>query len=205
MLKNELYGKKIRMTFNYKILFPVIMKVPQSEHQPRGRKQVQTLSRLARQAARISAEKSDLKINNFSKDEDGIPIPANGIYWSISHKPRYVGGVVSTEPVGIDIERVRPVKDGVMKKIASEEEWALIGGKALESFFRFWTAKEAVLKATGAGFTGLSNCRIVQIDDDKRLIAGYGKKRFIIHQAWFTKDHIAAVTETGKSVRWVFA
>ena len=57
--------------------------------------------------------------------------------------------------MGIDIEQVRSVKDGVMAKIADEQEWALAGGKAPESFFRFWTAKEAVLKAMGVGFTGL--------------------------------------------------
>jgi 4'-phosphopantetheinyl transferase len=197
-------SKKNRVTLNPKFLFPVIMKVPHSERQPRGKKQVQTLSRLARQAARISTEKSGLEISEFSKNEDGVPIPTNGIYWSISHKSLYVGGVVSIEPVGFDIERVRPVKNRVMEKIASEGEWALAGGKALETFFRFWTAKEAVLKATGAGFAGLSNCRIVEIDDDKHLVAKYNEKRFIIHQTWCAKAYIAAVTGTERSVRWVF-
>jgi len=203
-VNNELCKKKIRVTLNPKVLFPVIMKVPHSERQLRGKKQVQTLSRLARQAARISTEKSGLKISEFSKNEDGGPIPTNSIYWSISHKSRYVGGVVSTEPVGIDIERVRPVKNRVMEKIASEGEWALAGGKAVETFFRFWTAKEAVLKATGAGFTGLSNCHIVEIDDDEHLIAKYAEKRFIIHQTWCAKDYIAAVTQTERLVRWIF-
>lgn len=192
------------MTLNPKILFPVIMKVPESERLPRGKKQVQTLSRLARQAALISAEKSGLVSNDFRKNEDGVPIPTNGIHWSISHKPGYVGGVVATEPVGIDIEQVRSVKDGVMEKIADELEWALAGGKAPEAFFRFWTAKEAVLKATGVGFTGLGNCRIVRIVDDNCLIAGYDQRRFIVHQTWFAKGHIAAITGTGRLIQWVF-
>ena len=190
--------------YNPRILFPVIMKVPESERLPRGKEQVQTLSRLARQAARISAEKSGLVSSDFRKNEDGVPIPTDGIHWSISHKPGYVGGVVSTEPVGIDIEQVRSVKDGVMAKIADEQEWALAGGKASKTFFRFWTAKEAVLKTTGAGFTGLSNCRIVRIVDDNCLIAGYGQRRFVVHQTWFIKNHIAAITGTERSIQWAF-
>ncbi len=189
---------------NPKILFPVIMKVPESERRPRGKEQVQTLSRLARQAALISAEKSGLGSIDFRKNEDGVPIPTDGIHWSISHKPGYVGGVVATEPVGIDIEQVRSVKDGVMEKIADEREWALAGGKAPEAFFRFWTAKEAVLKVMGVGFTGLGNCRIVRIVNDDSLIAGYGQRRFVVHQTWFTKNHIAAITGIGRSIQWFF-
>ncbi|RUA00950.1 MAG: hypothetical protein DSY89_05610 [Deltaproteobacteria bacterium] len=196
------------MNDNPEILFPVIMKVPADERLPRGKEQVRTLSRLARQAARVSAEKSGLALSGFPKNDDGAPIPAHGIHWSISHKTDYVSGVVATGPVGIDIERMRKVSCAIMEYIADDQEWRLIGGKAPVAFFRFWTAKEAVLKAMGVGFTGLSHCRILQVIDDGCLAAGYDKKHFIVHQRWFTRDHIAAITgpamKKDRSIQWTF-
>lgn len=190
------------MTANSDILTPVIMKVSPSDRLPRGKEQVQMLSRLARQAAQMSSEKSGHKITAFCKNQDGVPIPTAGVYWSISHKPHFVGGVVAAEPVGIDIEQVRQVDVGVMQRIADDQEWALAGGRELEAFFRFWTAKEAVLKAMGVGFTGLSNCRILRMLDKDRLKVGYDQKTFVVHQIWFAEDHLAAVTETGRSLQW---
>jgi 4'-phosphopantetheinyl transferase len=190
------------MISNHKIFYPVIMKVPDSEQLPRGKEQVRLLSRLARQAARTSIGKSGLSLPEFRKNDDGVPMPIDGIYWSVSHKTRYVAGVVTTEPVGIDVEHVRPIKSGLMEYIANEEEWRQIGGKATRAFFRIWTAKEAVLKATGVGFTGLSNCRIVRVIDDHSLIVRYSEKQFVIHQTWFNKNHIAAITGNERSIHW---
>jgi 4'-phosphopantetheinyl transferase len=192
------------MNDNSKTLFPVIMKVPDAERLPRGKEQVRTLSRLARQAARISAEKSGLALSGFPKNENGVPIPAQGLHWSISHKTDYVSGVVSTEPVGIDIERMREVSSAIMEYIADDREWDRIGGKAPVAFFRFWTAKEAVLKAMGVGFTGLSHCRIIRVVDDDCLIAGYDECEFIVYQTWFTNSHIAAITGNNRSIQWTF-
>lgn len=192
------------MTNSTGILRPVIMKVPETERFPRGKERVRSLSRLARQAAHISAHKSGLDLTEFRKDQDGAPIPTDGIYWSISHKSEYVGGVVATKPVGIDIEKKRPVNAGLMEKIAGQAEWALIGDRTTINFLRIWTAKEAVLKAMGVGFTGLSKCHIVEIIDDSRLVSVYEDKKWDVHHTWFTKDHIAAITQTGSSLHWAF-
>ncbi len=196
------------MNNNLETLFPVIMKVPDAERLPRGKEQVRTLSRLAREAARVSAEKSGLVLSDFPKNDDGAPIPDHGIHWSISHKTDYVSGVVATEPVGIDIERIREVSSAIMEYIADDQEWERIGGRAPIAFFRYWTAKEAVLKAMSVGFTGLSHCRIVQVVDDNCLIAGYDETQFIVHQTWFTREHIAAITgqamKKDRSIQWIY-
>ncbi len=192
------------MSDNRAILFPVIMKVPDAERLPRGKEQVRTLSRLAREAARISAEKSGLALSGFPKNDDGAPIPAHGIHWSISHKTDYVAGVVAAEPVGIDIERMRKVSSAIMEYIADDREWERIGKRMPVAFFRFWTAKEAVLKAMGVGFTGLSHCRIIRVIDDDCLIAGYDEREFTVHQTWFTTGNIAAITGNNRSIQWTF-
>lgn len=190
------------MAHNSGTLFPVILKVPAAERRLHRKAQVQALSRLARQAARISAEKSGLTLTGFPKNDAGAPVPARGTCWSISHKTRFVAGVAATETVGIDIERTRDVKSAIMEYIADEKEWDTIGGRAPAAFFRFWTAKEAVLKAMGVGFTGLSRCRILKVVDEAHLIAGYDKREFVVHQIWFTCDHIAAITGNNRLIHW---
>ena len=134
-------------------LFPVILPVPAKVHDFAPRERVKFLSRYARQALRLSAEKSDVRIGDPVKNDNGVPQPFDGIHWSISHKSKYVCGVAAPEPIGIDIERVRDFSEGLFRKTAVEAEWALadMENESVNSFFRFWTAKEAVLKATGIG------------------------------------------------------
>ena len=69
------------------------------------------------------------------------------------------------------------------------------------TFFRFWTAKEAVLKAVGKGIAGISRCRVVEIVDDTRMILTYDNIRWPVAHFWFD-DHVAAVTPHYFSVSW---
>ncbi len=66
---------------------------------------------------------------------------------------RAVLAIADACTVGIDIERVRPVRPGLAKRYfaAQEADWA--GGEP-EPFFALWTAKEACLKAWGRGIRG---------------------------------------------------
>jgi 4'-phosphopantetheinyl transferase len=61
--------------------------------------------------------------------------------------------------VGIDLEHIRPIAetDEIMARGADveRERWAsLAPGDRPTAFFRWWTLKEAYLKATGQGLTG---------------------------------------------------
>ena len=58
--------------------------------------------------------------------------------------------------------------------------------------FRYWTAKEAVLKSLGIGLTGLSQCRIIQIVDDHHLKLSCKHKEFDVEHFYFN-GHIAAI------------
>jgi 4'-phosphopantetheinyl transferase len=65
--------------------------------------------------------------------------------------------VTRTGPVGVDIERIRPIDDaaGLVRRFFSARESALFQklapGAREEAFFNLWTRKEAWLKATGEG------------------------------------------------------
>ena len=182
-------------------LYPVILTVPPIERERKGRDKVQALSRHARNALRQSCLKSGLVLETFLKDENGAPLPVNGVYWSLSHKSSVVGGVASPMPVGLDLETIRPVSDALLTKVADADEWRLARGRADDRFFRFWTAKEAVLKAVGKGITGLSRCRIVEIVDDIRMTLVYEKTRWTVTH--FRQDDLmAALTTHDLDVDW---
>jgi 4'-phosphopantetheinyl transferase len=132
-------------------LYPVLIPVPEDTQALKGRDKVAALSRLAREALTQSCEKSGLKLDGYPKGENGAPIPVDGVHWSVSHKAGIVGGVAAPLPIGLDLETIRPVSDGMMAKVAGDAEWRQVAGDRQRIFFRFWTAKEAVLKAAGIG------------------------------------------------------
>ena len=176
-----------RPDLNADTLYPVILPVPAvvGDYVPKDR--VVFLSRHARQALNQSAEKSGVALGKLEKDEDGVPLPSGGIYWSISHKNRFVCGVVAPQPIGIDIENVREFSEGLLKKTATKEEWALADMEtaAVMAFFRFWTAKEAVLKATGIGIKDLLRCRVNRIIDETHLQILYSGQEWLIEHFFY--------------------
>ena len=184
-------------------LHPVILPVPAEVQTFKPKDRVIFLSRHARVALVKSAERSAVRPGQFLKDESGMPLPFNGTYWSITHKTHYVGGVVAPKPIGIDIERIRDISGGLFQKTATEQEWALAGTdkESLLIFFRFWTSKEAVLKATGIGIRDLLKCEVRQILDDRHLIIEYQGKTWLIEHLFFDR-HIASIVQNDYRTDW---
>ena len=182
-------------------LYPVILPVPDADRRLTGRDKVKALSRLARLALMKSCEKSGLQLDTFPKNEESVPLPVGGVHWSLSHKSAIVGGVAAVLPVGMDLETIRPVSDALLTRVANDDEWQLMGGDRQRAFFRFWTAKEAVLKAIGKGMVGLSRCRVVAVVDDTRMMLAYDDSRWPVAHCWFD-GHVAALTAHHLDVSW---
>lgn len=159
------------------------------------------LSWHARKALHVSAKKSGRTLGNLSKDPDGVPLPIGGTYWSITHKSEYVGAVVAPERVGIDIEKIRPCSPALFKKTANDSEWILGSEDTQRLFFRFWTAKEAVLKASGTGIADLLKCRIIQITDKDHLHVDYLNQQWTVEHFFFD-GHIASVVQNAFQIQW---
>ena len=191
----------MKQTIKRKVVFPVILAVPERERNLTGRKKVEALSALARFALEISSRKSGVNLGCLTKNEDGAPVPFDGNFWSVTHKTEYVGGVIAQTETGIDIEKIKPCSKALLKKIAGPREWALSDSDREILFFRFWTSKEAVLKAAGTGISGLSGCRIEKISSDNSLIVNYNDKIWEIRHHFFG-HHIASVVTNGFDIEW---
>jgi 4'-phosphopantetheinyl transferase len=183
------------------ILFPVVMPVIEAEHRLSGEEKVDHLSQIAREALKLSAEKSGVRLGELLKDEKGVPCPVAGHYWSISHKPKYVAAVVSKDKIGIDIEEMKPRSESLFAYVVSDEEWEL-KEKSWDTFFRYWTAKEAILKAIGIGVSGLKTCRIISVPDENHITLDYKGQVFLVEQLRY-KNHIVSVLQDDNQIEWV--
>ena len=177
-------------------LFAVILPVPADAVNRYGRGRHPQLQALARLAVHQAARRTGHPIECLDQEEGGRPRPWSGIHWSLSHKTRYVAGITAPEPVGIDLEWVRPMAEGMYARVGRPDDWNLLGEQTPFSFFRLWTAKEAVLKAVGTGLRDLDRCILVQAEADLLVMAHVTTRWQVRHQAF--DDHLAAVAAAGE-------
>jgi 4'-phosphopantetheinyl transferase len=101
------------------------------------------------------------------------------VHFNLSHSGGAILYGFALEPLGVDIEKVRPVDD--MNKLArrffSPDEATLLDTvpekQQLQAFFKIWTLKEAYIKARGTGLTtaldrfsvGIDPPRLIRADD----------------------------------------
>ena len=182
-------------------LYPVILPFCAEDQELHGRNRMEAQRRRAREALVRSCNASGIPCGPFEKDARNVPRPfAGGYWWSVSHKRRYVAAVVSATPIGIDLEEIMPRHNSLFGRLAEEWEWQLAGDREWETFFRYWTAKEAVLKATGVGLRHLQHTRIQRVVDADRLVVQYGGRLWPVHQYRF-HNHIVSLTDV-KDIRW---
>lgn len=182
-------------------LFPIIMPVAEARYKLSGKEKVARLSRISREALRLSSEKSGLVLGELKKDEDDVPCSSNGYYWSVSHKPKCVAAVVSKDSIGIDIEEIRPRTESVFSSVASDEEWDLSKERSWHTFFRYWTAKEAALKAMRIGIGGLKACQVISVPDENHILLNYRDCLFRVGQFYYS-NHIVSVLQNDNEIVW---
>jgi len=77
--------------------------------------------------------------------------------FNLSHSDDLAVLAISDVDVGVDIERMGSLQEGVADIFFSSDENRMIAamapGERALAFYRCWTAKEAVLKALGAGLS----------------------------------------------------
>lgn len=96
----------------------------------------------------VSAILKNKYIGEYHLNEFGKPV-SDKVFFNISHSHGYIALVIDRVPVGIDIERIRPVEEDLRNYISNEEEKKYIHDD--ESFFEIWTNKESLVKANGNG------------------------------------------------------
>ena len=99
------------------------------------------------------------------------------------------------------IERIEPRERELHDSLAGADEWAIMGDRSWPSFFRLWTAKEAILKAGGIGIADLLRCQLQTIAESSGMTFHYQD------QDWETQhhtheEHIIAITKGPNTIEW---
>ena len=96
---------------------------------------------------------TDASGGEFVYNEYGKPFLAGGPYFSISHCRHAIAVAIDSQPIGIDVESVRPLRQELVAKTMSSSEQALIAASEHpnRTFTALWTQKEALLKMRGTG------------------------------------------------------
>lgn len=111
----------------------------------------------------ISVIASELKVRRktieFTSNKYGKPfLKGNSrLHFNVSHSGDWVVCVIDDEPVGIDIEKIRPIEFESLEQFFSDEEYKMLIAKNPEKrqlfFFDLWTLKESYIKAVGKGLS----------------------------------------------------
>lgn len=98
----------------------------------------------------LNPKNPEIKFNPYNKPFfEGDPV-----YFNISHSAEIVVcAITDVAAIGIDIEKIKDIEIDNFKINMTDAEWIKItfSENKMETFFDYWTQKEAVLKATGKG------------------------------------------------------
>lgn len=107
---------------------------------------------------RLGVKNKDL---SFGENEYGKPvlIAPLRIHYNISHSGDWVVCAVDDNPVGIDVEVIKPIDFKIAERFFSRDEYLALMSQPeeirLKYFYIVWTLKESYIKAEGKGLVFL--------------------------------------------------
>ena len=113
-------------------------------------------------------------LSSLNSKNNGKPyLIGSRLFVSFTHSNQYVGCAISDASVGIDIEKIKDVKDKVILRVCNEEEITYISSKGISAFFEIWTFKEAYIKAFDKKLNNMSDISFLKEKDTlNRCISG---------------------------------
>jgi len=103
---------------------------------------------------KVSSKNIEINVNKYGK-----PFLKGNyrLYFNVSHSGNWIVCVIDDKPVGIDIEKIKPIEFEAFEQFLSDEEYKMLMEKNPEKwlpfFFDLWTLKESYIKAVGEGFS----------------------------------------------------
>jgi 4'-phosphopantetheinyl transferase len=154
----------------------------------------------------ISPDKLEFEYSDRGKPRLSASMPNSSLQFNVSHSHEYaLYGFIYDHAIGVDIEYLRAMSDAVKiaERFFSPREFKLIASYAKEQqhqvFLKFWTAKEAYLKAVGTGLAGSIAEVEISLDQTEcpKLLAIQGNKTATVSWSMYSCipeiDYIATI------------
>ncbi len=148
----------------------------------------------------------------FRYSTKGKPLlenPYHSLHFNLSHSGDLALYAIASQPVGIDLEQIRPLPDAeqLAKRFFTPREAEAIASvpraQKQAAFLNAWTRKEAYLKATGDGLAGLDEVEVSLLPGmPAKLLNIKGNSE--LASEWFLEeidphsDYVAAVAIAGR-------
>lgn len=109
---------------------------------------------LVKQKLMIPNNQMEFGQNEYGKPFlKGYPV----FHYNISHAGNWVICAVSSQPIGVDIEEIKPIDLEIAKRYFARSEYNSIISNPADRrqtiFYHFWTAKESYIKYDGRGLS----------------------------------------------------
>lgn len=120
--------------------------------------------------------------DDWAVGEYGKPYLKNEkrIHFNISHSGDMAMCALHEQPVGADIELIRPIMQGLERRVMSECERQAFrqSSDKTKLFYQIWTLKESYLKYTGRGLKALGE--ITVLPGEKEVVSNIPLCRFAL-------------------------
>ncbi|UOK49130.1 4'-phosphopantetheinyl transferase superfamily protein (plasmid) [Bacillus tropicus] len=112
-------------------------------------------------------------------------------HFNISHSGKWLVCATDNNPIGIDIELIKPIDLRIAERFFTTEEYQHLKKQheynQLSCFYDFWTLKEAFVKAIGKGLIVPLNSFSFSIKKTKEFVLNCN---FMSHSFWFKQYEI---------------
>ncbi|MEH6970996.1 4'-phosphopantetheinyl transferase family protein [Bacillus sp. JJ675] len=99
----------------------------------------------------------------------GLP----NFHFNISHSGKWILCAAGSSPVGVDVEKIKPVNYDIAERFFSSEEYRDLMEKSeperLSYFYHLWTMKESFVKRAGKGLSLPLDSFSVKLAEDGRV------------------------------------
>lgn len=134
----------------------------------------------------ISLQGRELIINKYCKNKiskeiyldkmkKSFYLSEENIYWSLSYSDEYIVAVVGKKSIGIDIEKIKERDSSLLELLPKKtnKNWLF--------FYRFWTAKESIIKKNNLILADHSKIEYIS-HDTFSMFMKYNNKIFTCEQ-----------------------
>lgn len=103
--------------------------------------------------------------------EFGKPYIVGGPEISLTHAGDYAAAAVADRPIGIDVERTRPITEALARRICTPMEWETVWKpcRTDETFRNLFSAKESLVKLSGTGLMDIAKADTAATDAVRQL------------------------------------